>query len=66
MNITFGYTRNKYDSLDIIQDVFLKLFTCNKKFYSLQDEKRWLIRVTIILLWMNIKDMQELLITIMI
>lgn len=47
MNITFGYTRNKYDSLDIIQDVFLKLFTCNKKFNSLQDEKRWLIRVTI-------------------
>lgn len=47
MNISFGYTRSKDASLDIIQNVFYKLFKYNKSFKSLNEEKYWLIRVTI-------------------
>ena len=47
MNISYGYTRNKEDSLDVIQNVFYKLFNCNKSFLTPSDEKYWLIRVTI-------------------
>lgn len=47
MNISFGYTRNKDDSLDVIQNVFYKFFNYNKTFPTLNDEKYWLIRVTI-------------------
>lgn len=47
MNICYGYTRNRDDSLDIIQNVFLKLFNNRKIFPSQFDEKYWLIRVTI-------------------
>lgn len=47
MNISYGYTRNKDDSLDVIQNVFYKFFNCNKSFPTQNDEKYWLIRVTI-------------------
>lgn len=47
MNISYGYTKNRDDSLDIIQNVFYKLFNNKIVFPSLVDEKRWLIRVTI-------------------
>lgn len=47
MNISYGYTKNKDDSLDVIQNVFSKLFNINKKFKTPNDEKCWLIRVTI-------------------
>lgn len=47
MNISYGYTGNKEDSLDVVQNVFFKLFNCNKSFLNLDDEKYWLIRVTI-------------------
>ncbi len=47
MNISYGYTRNKDDSLDVIQNVFYKFFNCNKSFSTPNDEKYWLIRVTI-------------------
>lgn len=47
MNISFGYTRNKNDSLDVIQNVFYKFFNYNKTFPTPNDEKYWLIRVTI-------------------
>lgn len=47
MNISFGYTRNKDDSLDVIQNVFYKFFNYNKTFPTPNDEKYWLIRVTI-------------------
>lgn len=47
MDISFGYTRNKDDSLDIIQNVFYKFFKINKKFPTILDEKYWLIRITI-------------------
>lgn len=47
MNISYGYTKNKLDSEDIIQNVFVKFLKCRKEFKSLEDEKYWLIRVTI-------------------
>lgn len=47
MNISYGYTRNKDDSFDVIQNVFYKLFNSNKKFKTDNDEKYWMIRVTI-------------------
>lgn len=46
-NISFGYTHNKNDSEDIIQQVFMKFLNNKKTFDSLTDIKYWLIRVTI-------------------
>lgn len=47
MNISYGYTRNRDDSLDVIQNVFYKFFNRGKSFSNLQEEKYWLIRITI-------------------
>ena len=47
MNISYGYTKDRDDSFDIIQNVFLKLFDTNKQFKNQNEEKYWLIRVTI-------------------
>ena len=47
MNISYGYTKNRDDSLDIIQNVFTKLVNNSKQFNNLNEEKYWLIRVTI-------------------
>lgn len=47
MNISYGYTKSKDDSLDIIQNVFTKLVNNPKQFNNLNEEKYWLIRVTI-------------------
>ena len=47
MNISYGYTKNKFDSEDIIQNVFIKYLKSKKEFNTLEDEKYWLIRVTI-------------------
>ncbi len=45
--ISLGYTRNKEDSEDILQNVFLKFISKERNFKTLADEKYWLIRVTI-------------------
>lgn len=47
MNISYGYTKNRLDSEDIIQNVFIKFINSNKVFKSYDEEKYWLIRVTI-------------------
>ena len=47
MNISYGYTKSRDDSLDIIQNVFTKLVNNPKQFHNLNEEKYWLIRVTI-------------------
>lgn len=47
MNISYGYTKNRDDSLDVIQIVFYKFYKFNKSFPTQQEEKYWLIRVTI-------------------
>jgi RNA polymerase sigma-70 factor (ECF subfamily) len=45
--IAFSYLGNKQDCEDILQDVFIKLCYSAPEFPSDEDEKRWLIRVTI-------------------
>ena len=47
MNVCYGYTRDKYASEDIIQNVFIKFLQCNKTFSNQNGEKYWLIRVAI-------------------
>ena len=46
-NVAYGYTRNVQDSEDIVQNVFIKLLQYEKEFKTSNDEKYWLIRVTI-------------------
>lgn len=47
LNISYGYTKNKDDSFDIIQNVFYKFLNREKDFKEKNNEKYWLIRVTI-------------------
>ena len=47
MNISYGYTKDRDDSFDVIQNVFYKYFNSNKTFLNQNEEKYWLIRVTI-------------------
>lgn len=46
-NITLNYTHNQDDSEDILQDVFMKYLNSSEEFKTLENEKYWLIRVTI-------------------
>lgn len=46
-NIAYGYTLNKEDALDVIQNTFLKLLRVNKDFKNFDDIKYYLIRITI-------------------
>ena len=46
-NIAYTYVHNSDDSLDISQDVFMKYLNSNEEFETLDNEKYWLIRVTI-------------------
>lgn len=45
--LAFQYTLSQSLAEDITQDVFIKLFTNNKKFKNAEHEKAWIIRVTI-------------------
>jgi len=45
--IANNYVRDNFASLDIVQDVFIKLYNSNKKFESEDHLRYWLIRVTI-------------------
>lgn len=45
--IAYNYTLNEYDSEDIVQDVFFKLYNSHNTFNDDEHIKRWLIRVTI-------------------
>ncbi|MFT4143503.1 MAG: RNA polymerase sigma factor [Mobilitalea sp.] len=45
--IAFSYLGNKHDSEDVLQEAFIKLHYSAPNFASYEDEKRWLIRVTI-------------------
>lgn len=44
--ISFHYFGNREDAEDVLQDVFVKLFTCKKEFADDEEMKAWLIRVT--------------------
>ena len=45
--MAFSYCRNRSDAEDIMQDVFIRLFSVNIDFYDEQKEKSWLLKVTI-------------------
>lgn len=45
--IAFSYLGNKHDCEDILQEAFIKLCFHAPNFPSDEDEKRWLIRITI-------------------
>lgn len=45
--ISFSYLGNKEDCEDILQEAFIKLCYHAPDFQSAEDEKRWLIRVTV-------------------
>ena len=45
--VAYSYTKNKSDAEDISQEVFLKFYTADVRFESSQQQKAWLIRVTI-------------------
>lgn len=45
--IAYAYMENTADTEDILQRAFIKLLDYRKEFPSEEDEKRWLIRVTI-------------------
>lgn len=45
--IAFNYLKNKEDSEDAVQNVFIRLFRYGKNFKSEEHLKAWLIRVTI-------------------
>lgn len=46
-NIAYGYTRNRDDSIDTMQNAYVVLLESNKKFESNEHIKYFLIRVTI-------------------
>ena len=46
-NVAYGYTRNVQDSEDVVQNVFIKFIQYDYDFKTENDEKYWLIRVTI-------------------
>lgn len=45
--IAFSYLGNKHDCEDILQEAFIKLCYHSPEFRSSDDEKNWIIRVTI-------------------
>ena len=46
-NIAYNYTRDTYNSEDIVQETFFKLYRAHKDFKNDDHLKYWLIRVTI-------------------
>lgn len=45
--IAYSYVHSKIDTEDIVQDVFIKYLESDQEFQTLDNEKYWLIRVTI-------------------
>ncbi len=45
--IAFSYLHNRHDCEDVLQEAFIKLCYSAPEFPGEEDEKRWLIRVTI-------------------
>lgn len=40
------YTKSQQDANDVVQEVFLKLYTLNPEFSDAEHERRWLLHVT--------------------
>ena len=47
LQIAYGYTKNKEDSIDIMQNAYIAVLESNKRFESNEPIKYFLIRVTI-------------------
>jgi len=45
--IAYGYLKNKEDAEDVTQEAFLKLYRAGVTFPAPENEKAWLIRITI-------------------
>lgn len=45
--LAFARTQNRFDAEDIYQDVFMKLFSEERRFESEEHKKAWLIRTTV-------------------
>lgn len=43
---SYNFLLNKDDAEDIVQEVFIKYFTSNKKFNDKNHERAWILRVT--------------------
>lgn len=41
--VCYSFMKNKADSEDMVQETFLKLLSCGKRFQSAEHEKAWLI-----------------------
>lgn len=46
-NVAYSYTKNSFDSQDIVQEVFIKFYRARNSFETEEHIKNWLIRVTI-------------------
>ena len=46
-SVIFNYVQNTEDTADLLQDVFIKLFSVEEEFQSEEHLKAWLIRVAI-------------------
>lgn len=44
--MSYNFLLNKEDAEDVVQEVFVKYFTCDKKFNDDNHEKAWILRVT--------------------
>ncbi len=47
LKIAYSYTKNEFDSQDVVQETFIKLYRARKEFKSDEHIKNWLIRVVI-------------------
>lgn len=47
VNVANKYLRNAFDSEDVVQNTFIKLYRARKEFDSDEHLKNWLIRVTV-------------------
>jgi RNA polymerase sigma-70 factor (ECF subfamily) len=56
LKIAFSYLGNKHDCEDILQEAFIKLCYHAPEFETEEDEKRWIIRITINLCKNQIKS----------
>mgnify|MGYP000126448429 FL=1 len=55
-NIAYSYLGNKHDCEDVLQEAFIKLCYYAPEFETEENEKRWIIRITINLCKNHVKS----------
>lgn len=45
--LAYSYTKNRQDAEDVVQEVFIKIMRLEKSFDNGENEKAWILRVTI-------------------